>query len=132
MNTDQQQNNTMTRVLDLVVRVLDSDPTTNPQLASTMAMMAVATPVLAVVLCVVVMVCRGVPMTNRCSYWRRMQNSSGMAPDQAIGEHQDENCELDSVDEPSRCDHSMDDVELEDRVAPQRHVPRTRVESVNA
>tara|TARA_Y100000389_G_scaffold204837_1_gene260045 strand:+ start:2273 stop:2815 length:543 start_codon:yes stop_codon:yes gene_type:complete len=69
----------------------------------------VGTPLLLLAMCIMCLVCRGVPSTpcgGRCTYWKRMpKDVGGLEPDMAIGEHQDEHCDEDSVDEEPRAEH---------------------------
>jgi len=99
-----------TTLLDTVLDVLDGGLWDfDPKTAMTIA---IATPVSLIALCLVVMVCRGVPTApcgGKCTYWRRMPR--GTEPDHGIGEHQDELAEVDSVDEQmeeSRVDEDPD------------------------
>ncbi len=75
--------------------------------------LAISTPLVILCLCCTVMVCRGVPYTpcgGVCTWCKAkptvcevpLSEIVGMHPDQAIGEHQDENCDVDSIDEPER------------------------------
>lgn len=87
-----------------LLKVLDDGPVKyDPHSAM---VIAVATPLALLALVLFVMLCRGVPVTycnGRCTYWRRMPRlPRGTEPDQAIGEHQDENCDVDSEDEQPR------------------------------
>ena len=113
----------LSRLVDDIVAVLDEGPAGfDPQVAMTLA---VATPIVLLAMCVACFVCRGVPYVccdGKCSYWRRMpKETTGLEPDGAIGEHQDEHCDVDSADEETRADQpqptpddeSLEDVELE-------------------
>ena len=92
-------------LMHTMVDALDNGPWEwDPQLT---VMIAVATPLVLLAMCCTVMVCRGVPCTpcgGRCTYFKSTQVSVGCEPDQAIGEHQDEICDTDSIDEPVRVD----------------------------
>ena len=92
-------------LLHTMVDALDDGPWEwDPQLT---VMIAVATPLVLLVMCCTVMVCRGVPCTpcgGRCTYFKQAHMPAGCEPDQAIGEHQDEICDTDSIDEPMRVD----------------------------
>lgn len=100
-----------------IVRALDEGPmTVAPQLA---VALAVATPLALIACCLLLMVCRGVPTVccgGRCTHWRRMPKEApkGLEPDQAIGEHQDEHCDVDSVDEESHADVPFDEDDAHD------------------
>lgn len=92
------------KLVDDFVRVLDEGPVAfDPRVAMTLA---IATPLVLLVMCLMCLVCRGVPYTmcgGYCTYWKRMpKEDTGLTPDGAIGEHQDELCETDSMDEDSR------------------------------
>jgi hypothetical protein len=113
------QNKTaLERLVDDVVAVLDEGPAGfDPQVAMTLA---IATPVVLLVMCVMCFVCRGVPYVccdGKCTYWKRMpKEPNGLEPDGALGEHQDEHCDVDSADEESRADQPQvmgDDASLE-------------------
>jgi hypothetical protein len=104
------------RLVDDLVEVLNEGPVAfDPRVAMTLA---IATPLAVLSLCVVCMVCRGVPYVmcgGKCSYWRRMPKEPiGLEPDGAIGEYQDEHCDVDSVDEDTQASRDMPDDELED------------------
>lgn len=92
-------------LLHTMVDALDDGPWKwDPQLT---VMIAVATPLVLLAMCCTVMVCRGVPCTpcnGRCTYFKRQAIPIGCEPDQAIGEHQDELADTDSIDEPMRVD----------------------------
>ena len=109
-------------IMENIVTALDDGPVkSSPQAA---VALAVATPLLVLALCCFVMICRGVPSVpcgGRCTYWRRMPPPRGTEPDCGIGEHQDEQCDTDSVDEPSRAQAPVHDVELEEMEDMSRH-----------
>lgn len=88
--------------------MLDDGPMRDPRVAMQIAVM---TPLAIVAMCLCIMVCRGVPMTlcgGRCTYWKRMPSvPKGTEPDTAIGEHQDEMADTDSVDEPTRVETDL-------------------------
>ena len=92
-------------LLDVVKELLHDDDVNDDDLRVA-AMLTVLTPLFLVGLCCIVMICRGVPCApfgGACSYWRRMPPlPRGTEPDCGIGEHQDENCDVDSADEAPR------------------------------
>jgi len=84
-------------LIDAVLDALDNGPWDfDPKTAMTMA---VATPIALIMLCLVIVACRGIPTTSRfslCTSWKQMPR--GTDPDHGIGEHQDELADVDSVD----------------------------------
>ena len=100
-------------VIGNLLSILDEDPVkSHPQLATALA---ISTPLLVLLFCCAVMVCRGVPTVcfrGRFTYFKRMP-PRGTDPDCGIGEHQDEHCDTDSIDEPARVDAAMEDVYLD-------------------
>ena len=113
----QQVNQTaLGKLVDDLVAVLDEGPVSfDPKVAMTLA---IATPLVLLAMCLMCLVCRGVPYVccgGRCTYWRRMpKDPKGLEPDGAIGEHQDEHCETDSVDEEARVEQPLPDAEEDD------------------
>jgi len=99
-------------LINAVLDALDNGPWAfDPKTAMTMA---IATPIALIMLCLVIMICRGIPTTSRfslCTSWKHMPR--GTDPDHGIGEHQDELADVDSVDEqpfdPQRDDEMLDD-----------------------
>lgn len=105
------------QILGNVIDILNEGPSANPKLAMTLA---VATPIVIVALCVLVMACR-VLKPGRCcrywQYWRKMpKEPKGLEPDQAIGEHQDEHFDIDSADEETHDNtvQPQDEYEVQD------------------
>jgi hypothetical protein len=101
------------KLVNDLVEVLNEGPVQfDPKVAMGLA---IATPVVALVMCFCFMLCRGVPHPcchGRFSYWKRMpKEPNGLAPDMAIGEHQDEHAEVDSCDEESHSDQPMPEYE---------------------
>lgn len=114
------------RLVDDLVAVLDEGPVAfDPNVAMTLA---IATPLALLAMCVMCLVCRGVPYVmcgGKCTYWRRMPKEPiGLEPDSGIGEHQDEHCDVDSVDEEPRTkqqyldEDDMQDIELAEHEIP--------------
>lgn len=110
----------LSRLVDDLVAVLDEGPVGfDPKVAMGLA---IGTPLALLAMCVMCLICRGVPSTpcgGRCTYWKRMpREPRGLEPDGAIGEHQDELTETDSVDEEARVEQDpleedgLQDVEL--------------------
>ena len=95
-----------------ILEALDRGPwDMNPKTAVTIV---VATPVVLMAFFLLCMVCRGIPSTpcgGKCTYWRRVPR--GTQPDSGIGEHQDENCDVDSIDEQPM-DPRLDDLDYDD------------------
>lgn len=99
------------QMLTSLMDVIDEGPWEySPKMAMALA---ISTPLGILALCCVVMVCRGVPCTpcgglcTWCKPKRKIREISlaelpGLKPDMAIEEHQDENCDTDSADEPER------------------------------
>lgn len=106
----------LSRLVEDLVAVLDEGPAAfDPQVAMTLA---IATPLALLVMCLMCLVCRGVPFTpcgGRCTYWKRMpRDPRGLEPDAAIEEHQDEHCEVDSADEEVRVEQPLPEPEEDD------------------
>ena len=106
-------------LIDDLVAVLDEGPAAfDPKVAVTLA---IATPLVLLAMCLLCLVCRGVPYTmcgGRCTHWKRMpKEPKGLEPDAAIGEHQDEHCDVDSADEEARVDQTLPYDDYTDEVA---------------
>ena len=91
-------------LLEGILKVLDEGPGELGAFGdNTTVVLAVATPLSVLCLCILLLCCRCASKRcqgcHTCFGWNKMKYPSGLEPDAAIGEHQDELCEVDSVDE---------------------------------
>ena len=117
-----EMNASLPSTFDQFMAVLDEGPRALPHTA---AIIAVATPVLLLLLSITIMLCRGVPYAccGLAYFGRLPKDPVGLDPESGAGEHQDEAVEddNDSVDEEEEAqadqaqaaDDEMEDVDLD-------------------